>query len=370
MRTAVMALLLLAGAAGWATELRHAKCFTVERKDGYKLVEVANAWKGCGDTFTYALVPRGAKAPEGLPPKTMVVEVPVRNVALLSTTDVGFMESLGLLDKIAGGSNLELVNSAALRARIARKQVVEVGGGSSAGDTVNMEKLYALRPELVMTYAYGTPSFDSYPKLTEAGFKVVLSASYMEPTPLGRAEWVKFAALFFGREAEAEAAFAKVERGYLATKAKAAAAKTRPAVFCNIAFKGSWYMSGGGGFLAALLADANADYLWKDVKGDGSAALSFEAVLAKAANADFWVNVGSCKSRRELLGQDNRHSLFKAFRDGQVYNCDAKTSPGGGNDFFELGVARPDLILADLAAIFHPELFPDHPTLFYRKLPE
>lgn len=370
MRIAILALLLLAGVAGRATDLRRAKCFTVEQKDGYKLVKVANAWKGCGDTFDYALVPRGAKTPEGLPPKTMVVEVPVRNVALLSTTDVGFMEALGLLDKIAGGSNLELVNSAALRGRIARKRVVEVGGGSSAGDTVNLEKLYALRPELVMTYAYGSPSLDSYPKLTEAGFKVVLSASYMEPTPLGRAEWIKFVALFFGREAEAEAVFSKIERDYLAVKAKAAEAEKRPSVFCNIAFKGAWYMSSGGGFLATLLADANADYLWKDVKGDGSAALSFESVFAKAANADFWVNVGSCKSRRELLGQDNRHSLFKAFRDGQVYNNDAKTGPGGGNDFFELGVARPDLLLGDLAAVFHPELFPGHPTIFYRKLPE
>jgi iron complex transport system substrate-binding protein len=52
-----------------------------------------------------------------------------------------------------------------------------------------------------------------------------------------------------------------------------------------------------------------------------------------------------------------------------VYNNNARIGPGGGNDYWEGGTARPDLVLADLISIFHPKLVPDHERIWYRKLP-
>lgn len=43
--------------------------------------------------------------------------------------------------------------------------------------------------------------------------------------------------------------------------------------------------------------------------------------------------------------------------------------PGGGNDYYERGIARPDLVLAALLAILHPQLEPGHEFVFYRRVP-
>jgi iron complex transport system substrate-binding protein len=51
-----------------------------------------------------------------------------------------------------------------------------------------------------------------------------------------------------------------------------------------------------------------------------------------------------------------------------VYNNDARVNANGGNAYYEEGAAHPSLILADLIAIFHPELLPDHELAFFRRL--
>ncbi len=42
----------------------------------------------------------------------------------------------------------------------------------------------------------------------------------------------------------------------------------------------------------------------------------------------------------------------------------------GGNEYMELGYARPDIILADLIKILHPHLLPEHQLYFYKRLPK
>lgn len=60
--------------------------------------------------------------------------------------------------------------------------------------------------------------------------------------------------------------------------------------------------------------------------------------------------------------------LRRAFERGDAWSNNLKVNAGGGNDCWGLGVARPDLILADLAAITHPDLMPGHQFTVYRKL--
>jgi iron complex transport system substrate-binding protein len=237
-------------------------------------------------------------------------------------------------------------------------------------DQVDVEAVLGLKPNLVFTFGVGNSSDGSVAKLTEASLATVIDGAYMEETPLGRAEWIKFTAAFFGKEARADSLYAEIERGYSALVALASKAKTRPTVLVNAPFGGIWWVPGGRSYVARFLADAGADYLWAVDTTRGSLNLDLEAVLARAVKADYWLNPGDWRSLSEARSRDPRNVYFQSFRVGHIYNNDKIRGPGGGNDFFETGPARPDWILADLISIFHPELLPNHTLRWYRMLEE
>jgi iron complex transport system substrate-binding protein len=97
--------------------------------------------------------------------------------------------------------------------------------------------------------------------------------------------------------------------------------------------------------------------------------MTIEAVVARAKDADIWLDPGLCRSLAELSGADERYTVFRAFRTGQVYNNNALTNAAGGDDIWETGVANPDRVLADLISIIHPELLPQHKLTWYCQLP-
>lgn len=127
-------------------------------------------------------------------------------------------------------------------------------------------------------------------------------------------------------------------------------------------------MPGGRSYVARFLADAGAAYLWTDDETTGSIPLDFETVFERAADADFWLNPGSWTSRAEAAAADKRYTQFRAYQTGAMYNNNARLNENGGNDYREGGLANPDVVLADLVKIFHPELLPDHELFYYRKL--
>lgn len=355
---------------GQGATVKYARGFTLEYHQGYKLVRVLSPWRDAKTTFTYVLVPRGGKAPSTVVPDALVVETPVRRAIVTSTTCVPYFAMLGIEDAIAGMTGTGQVGTPSVAARIKRKAIIEVGTGSGMAKGFDMERLLALQPDLIMTYGTGDPQYDHHAKLAEAGFRVAINGEYMETTPLGRTEWMKFIAAFFDKDADAERTFADIARRYDAEAEKARAANTRPTVFTGMDYQGTWHMPGGNSYVAAFLRDAGAEYLWNDDQSTGSMPLTTEAVIARAKDADFWLNPAMCRSLAELAGADERYTVFRAFRSGQVYNDNATIGPGGGNDYWETGIANPDRVLADLISIFHPEVLPAHQRTWYQQLPE
>ncbi|GLI35088.1 hypothetical protein DAMNIGENAA_25210 [Desulforhabdus amnigena] len=120
---------------------------------------------------------------------------------------------------------------------------------------------------------------------------------------------------------------------------------------------------------ARFLEDAGAHYLWRDDKTPGSIPLAIETVVERARAAEFWVDTGMCRSLAELREIDDRYERFSSFCSGKVFNNDARVNAEGGNDFWETGITRPDLVLADLISIFHPELVTEYRRIWYRQLP-
>ncbi|MEM8831715.1 MAG: ABC transporter substrate-binding protein [Cyanobacteria bacterium P01_G01_bin.19] len=342
--------------------INYATGFSIDYQNNYKIVTVTNPWREAKTGFQYVLVQCGTPAPEGFK-QEQIITVPVNTVASLSTTHLPHLAKLELVDRLIGVSNLKIVNTPEVVEQIKADKIAELGNNN-----VNVERLLELDPDLVTTYGTGNPQTDSYPKLLEAGLKVAINAEYMENSPLGRSEWLKFTALFFNREEQAQKVFSAIDKNYQEIAAQTKAIEKRPKVFTGFNFKGTWYVPGCKSYPAKYLADAGAELLCVG-NSSGSTPSSFENVFERAATADYWLNANqSWQNLQDAIREDSRYGNFQAVQKGNVYNNNARLNENGGNDYWEGGISNPDLILADLIKIFHPELLPNHQLFFYQKL--
>jgi iron complex transport system substrate-binding protein len=225
----------------------------------------------------------------------------------------------------------------------------------------------ALMPDLVVGFAVGGQN-KTYEVLRQSGIPVVYDGDWTEETPLGKAEWIKFFAPFFGMEEEGDRIFNNIEKSYREAREIALKATSRPTVLCGALFKDVWYLPGGSSWAARFLRDANADYLWADTREVGSLSLSVESVIDRAQDADFWISPSQYTSYNELQAANRHYSQFHAFRDKKVFTFARTTGETGGYLYYELAPNRPDLVLRDLIHILHPGLLPNHSPYFFKPL--
>jgi iron complex transport system substrate-binding protein len=317
-----------------------------------------------GEAQQYVLVQCGAPIPSGFA-EEQIIPVPVNTIVTMSTTFLTALDEIGVLDRLVGLDEATYVNNPRVRQLVDEGKLTMIGVGAG----VNVEQTIDLQPDLIMTISTGNAEFDAHPTLLEAGLKVVLNAEWLDTSPLGRAEWSKFIAAFFNREATAEALFAERVARYEELAALAATAERQPTVFVNTFSRNAWAIPGGNSYIARFLADAGADYLWADETTNERLQLSFEEVYDVAQGAEFWINTGrTATTLAELLAEDARYRDFAAVQQGNVWNNNARLGPSGGNEYWEVGVAHPDVVLADLIKIFHPALLPEHTLVYYHQL--
>ncbi len=344
----------------WVT--KYAVGFKVTIVGNSKLVEVKQPYQNATSGYQYLLVPKG-EDPPAHDEATQVITVPIENIVCTSTTHIPLLDYINETEKLIGFPTTDYISSEKMRKRIDAGLVKDLGIDKG----MNIEMLYTLKPSLVMGYTM-TKDLGQLKKIQELGIPVVINAEYLEKHPLGRSEWIKFMALFFGKEREADSVFAEIEKEYLTTQQLISEIKTKPTVLSGIVYGDAWFMPGGQNYAAKLLKDAGCEYLWSADSTSGFLQLSFESVYAKAKDADLWIGVGSFKKLEEIKATEERYALFKPFKEQQIYSYDARKGAKGGSEFLELGYLRPDLILKDLVKIAHPELLPDYTLYFHNRL--
>lgn len=341
----------------------YAAGFSIEYRPGYKVLGVGSPWPGAKSGFTYVLYRRGDPRPAGVAADGFF-ETPLRRVITFSTTYIPQIAALGEADSIVGVDSASFVSTPELRARIESGATVETTRNWSP----NLELMISLAPDAVFTYGMGN-EWDAHSKMEEAGLPVVVSGDWNEASPLARAEWLKFIAAFYDKEAFASSRFDSIVREYERVRALAAAAKERPRVLADGPFQGSWTVPGGKSYMARYIADAGGIYLWAEDGGTGGLALSSEKVYERALGADIWLNPSiAVRSRADLAALDPRFAALPLLARGGVWNDTRRLGPGGGDDYFESGIMRPDLVLIDLVKIFHPGLLGDRPFTYYLKV--
>jgi iron complex transport system substrate-binding protein len=342
--------------------LRYAQGFKISIVENSKLVEIPVPFQGASAGYKYLLVPHGENVPDH-EPTIRVIRTPVKSIICTSTTHIPLLDYLNETNSLVGFPTTDYVSSEKMRARIDAGQVLDLGVDKG----LNMERLAMLKPDMVMGYTM-TSDYGQFKKMEDLGVPVVLNAEYLEKHPLGRAEWIKFMALFFNKEKLADSVFNEIEKNYLEVQKLTASLTKHPTIMSGVVYGDAWFLPGGQNYASKILNDAGCHYIWRDDPSNGFLELSFESVYEKARNADFWIGVATFKSLQEIKDSDHRYTRFRPFIDKQVYTYDARKGAKGGSEFLELGYLRPDIILKDLVKITHPEMLPDYTLYFHKKL--
>ncbi|WP_246054193.1 ABC transporter substrate-binding protein [Antarcticibacterium flavum] len=343
-------------------EIKYAKGFSIEKYDGYDFLIIKDPWPDADKTYRYLLLKEGTTAPANLA-YDQIIQVPVKKLVVTSTTHIPSLEALGVEKTLIGFPGLDYVSSDSIRKLINKGEITELG----QNEAINTELLISLEPELVVGFAVNGNN-KTYSTIERTGIPVIYNGDWTENSPLGKAEWVKFFGALYNKNEEASRYFKKVETNYKMAKNLAATAEKKPTVLSGSMYKDQWYVPYGNSWLARFIEEANASYIYKETTGSGSMALAFETVLSDAQNVDYWVAPGQFGSYVQLMEASPHYDQFKAVKEQKVYTYSSTKGETGGALFFELAPNRPDLVLRDLIAIFHPQLLPQHQFTFFKPL--
>ena len=369
----------------------------------YAEVNVANPWKAGTLLHRYILIPKGKEGDEmvarlalqrtsGMGCTTDTVRTPVERSAVFIAPHCQLMYELGCQQAIRGVCDLDYINIPDVKKRAALSRNTAArkasSGNVSAGNAAarnsivdcgssmapDIERIIALKPEAILLSPFENSG--GYGKLDKLHIPIIEAADYMESSPLGRAEWMKFYGMLFKKdgnapktalaascEPKADSLFVKIEKEYLKLKAEAAGYPKGLSILTERKTGNVWYVPGGQSTIGILLKDANARYIFEDDEHSGSLAMSPEQILAKGKQVDVWAFKyfgGAPLSQAQLLQEYDGYKALAAFNRGNIYQVDTSTVP-----YFELTSFHPELLLREFIILAHGERFGK--LRFYKK---
>lgn len=340
---------------------KHATGFEISQiEEGY-ILKVKNRFGSeKDDTDDYLL----SSSSERESSNNVIIHIPVSKVVCLSTTHCAFISVLGRNSSIKGISSPEYVYNDEIQKMVSNGDIYDVGYDNQ----INYEKIISINPDVVFAFGVDNASAANFQKLSEAGIPVIFVNDYVESTPLGRTEWIKFFGCFYDKLDFANEYFDSVETKYNSIKNNIPNSASKPKVLVSLPWKGTWWVPGGNSYFANFITDAGADYIFDDNDKTESISLSIEQVFSAAFVANFWLHPNNADSRKDILSVDNRMIKFKPFETAQIYNNNKRKNRMGGNDFWESGIIHPDIILNDLKSIFYPDSTLNQNLFYYKKI--
>lgn len=344
---------------GDSIAFKYATLPSIVEYDGYTVVTIANPWKEDKALHSYILVPRDAEVPVHLP-KGTVIRTPLERVVVFTTVHSSLLMNLGCEDRIAGVADLKYIKIPWIQKQVRAGRIVDCGDGMSPV----IEKIIDLHPDAILLSPFENSG--GYGRLEEIDIPLVECAEYMEVSPLARAEWMRFYGLLFGCQDKADELFDEVDKNYNDLKQLAEKAGKGRSVIVDKQVGSVWYVPGGRSTIGQMIQDAGGQYAWSEDDHSGSLSLPFETVLEYTQNAEVWMLRYEGERQmtlNELLNEKEGYSQFNAFRTGEVYGCNVRTSR-----FYEESPFRPDRLLGDYIQILHPGIQDVGPLRYYRKL--
>lgn len=360
--------LLLAGCAGAASAaqndsltiesrypLEYAEQFTIDEcAGGYSLITI--------DGSRYLVVPEGAAAPETLDADIVVLQQPIENIYLVSSSAMDPILSIGGLGAVAlSGTQAENWYLDAVRTAMEQGQIAYAGKYSAP----DYETILAADCGLAIenTMIYHTPEVKE--QLEKFGVPVLVERSSYESGPLARMEWVKLYGVLLGKTEEAERVFDEAVQRIAPLADEAPTGKT--IAFFSITSNNLATVRKGGDYVAKMIEMAGGSYVFADLTDSGSnlatVNLSLEDFYAGAKDADVLIYnstiEGELRTMDELLAKCPLLADFKAVQSGNVW-CTSQS-------LFQQSMELPELIL-DMNKVFTNEKIDDSDLTFLTKL--
>ena len=348
-------------ANGDTIPLRYAENLTLMSYPGYTLATLRNPWDTLHTLHTYILVPKNRELPAHLPAGT-VVRTPLSKSVIYSSVHCGLMDNLGVFGSIGGVCDLKYIKLPTVHEACRRGTIADCGDGMNP----DMERIIDLHPDAILLSPFENSG--GYGRIEKLDIPIIECADYMETSALGRAEWMRFYGLLFGKKTEADAMFASIERNYKDLQELVKPISFAPSVMCDLKTSSTWYTPGGNSTIAKLYSDAGANYIFREDTHSGSLPYPFEVIFEKGQQTDFWLiryNQPVDKTYGELEKEFAPYAGFRAFKERNIYGCNTNRVP-----FYEETPFHPDWLLKDLIKIFHPSLLEGYELRYYNKLAE
>lgn len=339
--------------------IEYSRLLHIERHADYTLATIADPWTKNTFLHQYALVPEKADEPTDLPDGITTIRIPLKKMCVSTAVHVNLFRQLNALDHVGSVCDAGYIMDSTVIRQIHDGKIRNAGGSMSP----NTERITQLNTDAILMSPFkGT----SYGVIEKTGIPIVECADYMETSALGRAEWIKFYGMLVGKEHEANALFHKIKSNYLSLKRLADTVRQRPKLLVDMMNARTWYLPGGNSIYGELFADAGADYSIGDKTLSGTQSLSLEKVMTTALDADVWIikyGRNDDFTYSALTNENSVYGKFRAFKTRKIYGCNTVKVP-----FYDEAPFRPDLLIADMIKIFHPQLLPHHKLKFYSPL--
>lgn len=326
-------------AGGDTIPMSHATNLLMVEYPDYTSVEMRNPWDTTKVLHRYLLTssPTLVHGKEGT-----IVRIPLQNAAVFTSVHCALVQELGAANSIGGVCDLDYIHLPFVQEGVAEGRIADLGSGIDP----SLEHIMELEPDALCVSPFENSG--GYGRLEQLGIPIIECADYMETSPLARAEWVRFYGRLFGKAELADSMYEEISRQYRSLTEQVTKAKSHPSLICEIPSSGHWYLPGGESTMGQMYRDAGARYLFADIAGAGSKAMSMELVLDRAQEADVWL----IKHHGELIRSQIIQDMPLLSRlNASMWLCD--TSRSG---FYEETPFHPELLLANLVQIFHPEL--------------
>lgn len=376
------------GEGGDTLQMKYAELLTiVKHNDGaYTEAIIENPWKKGTTLHKYILVPKGNEGDETVArlkddirenatlqmgSHCDIVRTPLESNVVFTAPHCQLMYELGCKNAITGVCDKDYINIPDIKERVKLSD-----GKASTSDTdkviidcgssmqPDIERIIALKPEGLFISPFENSG--GYGKLDKLHIPIIETADYMETSPLGRAEWMKFYGLLFKSEERSDSLFSSIEKEYLALKAEAAKLPQGFSILTERKMGSVWYVPGGKSTMGILLKDANAKYIFADDTHSGSLAYGPERILSKGTQIDVWAFKyfgGKALSKNDLLAEYEGYKVLKAFNSNSIYQVDTSTQP-----YFELTSFHPEILLREFIILAHPKATQFGKLRFYQHL--
>lgn len=376
------------GEGGDTLQMKYAELLTiVKHNDGaYTEAIIENPWKKGTTLHKYILVPKGKEGDETVArlkddirenatlqmgSHCDIVRTPLESNVVFTAPHCQLMYELGCKNAITGVCDKDYINIPDIKERVKLSD-----GKASTSDTdkviidcgssmqPDIERIIALKPEGLFISPFENSG--GYGKLDKLHIPIIETADYMETSPLGRAEWMKFYGLLFKSEERSDSLFSSIEKEYLALKTEAAKLPQGLSILTERKMGSVWYVPGGKSTMGILLKDANAKYIFADDTHSGSLAYGPERILSKGTQVDVWAFKyfgGKALSKNDLLAEYEGYKVLKAFNSNSIYQVDTSTQP-----YFELTSFHPEILLREFIILAHPKATQFGKLRFYQYL--